>query len=174
VAEDSASVGRSKGLNYRPMNWWWRAAPVIGGRAVIFDIDGVLADARHRQYLVTGQRRNWDLFFELCGKDPLIEPTATMARLLDSTLTVILMTARPSWVAPETLEWLDEHDVRWDLLLMREHGDYSMARDFKHFSTAELRTYGFEPELAFEDDMRNVHMFEQAGVPCVYIHSGYH
>jgi hypothetical protein len=28
--------------------------------------------------------------------------------------------------------------------------------------------------LAFEDDPRNVEMFRQEGVPCVYLHSGYY
>jgi len=28
--------------------------------------------------------------------------------------------------------------------------------------------------IAFEDDRRNVAMFRAAGVPCVYIHSGYY
>ncbi len=164
----------AKGLPYTPMNWWWRAGEIIPGRAVVFDIDGVLADASHRQYLVTGVRRNWDLFFEMCGKDDLIESVATTGRLLSKDLAVILLTARPSWVAAETVEWCRRHDVRWDLLIMREYGDYSMARDFKHFTVEELRQYGFELELAYEDDMRNVDMFESCGIPCVYIHSGYH
>jgi phosphoglycolate phosphatase-like HAD superfamily hydrolase len=162
------------GLPYEPNNWWWRKGKVEPGRAVVFDIDGVLADAAHRQYLVTGARRNWDLFFEMCGKDDLIEPVATTGRLLSADLRVILLTARPSWVAPETIEWCERNDVRWDLLIMREYGDYSMARDFKDFTVSELRQFGFDLELAYEDDKRNVAMFEQRGIPCVYIHSGYH
>jgi phosphoglycolate phosphatase-like HAD superfamily hydrolase len=162
------------GLPYKPENWWWRNGMVTPGRAVVFDIDGVLADAAHRQYLVTGARRNWDLFFEMCGKDDLIEPVATTGRLLSPDLHVILLTARPSWVARETIEWCARNDVRWDLLIMREYGDYSMARDFKHFTVDELRQFGFELELAYEDDQRNVDMFEGCGIPCVYIHSGYH
>ena len=141
---------------------------------MIFDVDGVLADASHRQFLVTGARRNWDLFFDMCGKDDLIEPSAIAGRLLDPSLQVILLTARPSWVAGETVQWCERNQVRWDLLIMREHGDYSMARDFKEFTVSEMRQYGFEPELAFEDDQRNVDMFEHVGIPCVYIHSGYH
>jgi hypothetical protein len=175
VADEAfATPARPKGLNYRPANWWWRRGPVVPGRTVIFDIDGVLADATHRQHLVTGGRRNWDLFFEMCGKDDVIVPVATTSQLLDPALNVVLLTARPSWVASETRDWLEDSGVRWDLLVMREHGDYSMARDFKEFSVNELRQFGFEPELAFEDDERNVEMFERAGIPCVYIHSGYH
>lgn len=165
---------RLGGLRYDPENWWWRQGPLAPGRAVVFDIDGVLADASHRQFLITGARRNWPLFFEMCGKDPLIAPTAENARLLDPALTVILCTARPASVSYETLEWLGRHEVRWDLLIMREYGDYSLARDFKQYTVHELRQYGFTLELAFEDDPRNVAMFEREGVPCVYIHSGYH
>jgi hypothetical protein len=36
-----------------------------------------------------------------------------------------------------------------------------------------LRAADFDLRLAFEDDRRNVAMFHQQGVPCVYIHSGY-
>ena len=61
-----------------------------------------------------------------------------------------------------------------DLLIMREYGDYSYARDFKQYTVHELRAYGFELALAFEDDPRNQMMFEREGIPCVYIHSGYH
>ncbi len=162
------------GLRYEPENWWWRKGKLAPNRCVIFDVDGVLADATHRQYLVTGSRRNWNLFFDECGKDPLIEPVAAMGRMLDPALTVILLTARPSSVADITLQWLDRHDVRWDLLVMRDYGDYQLARDFKDYSLHELRTFGFEPELAIEDDERNVAMFERRGVPCLYHHSGYH
>jgi hypothetical protein len=38
----------------------------------------------------------------------------------------------------------------------------------------ELRDYGFDLRLAFEDDRRNVEMFHGEGIPCVYIHSGYY
>jgi len=57
---------------------------------------------------------------------------------------------------------------------MRDFGDYGASRDFKQRSVHELRSYGFELELSFEDDLRNVQMFHAEGIPCVYIHSGYY
>lgn len=165
---------RRGGLRYDPENWWWRDSPLEPGRAAVFDVDGVLADATHRQHLVTGARRNWPLFFDLCGKDALIDEVANMARLLDRDLSIILCTARPSSVVAETLDWLARFDVRWDLLIMREYGDYALARDFKQYSVHELRAYGFALEMAVEDDPRNKAMFDHEGIPCVYIHSGYH
>jgi hypothetical protein len=38
----------------------------------------------------------------------------------------------------------------------------------------ELRRYGFDLQLAFEDDRRNVDMFTREGIPCLYVHSGYY
>ena len=46
--------------------------------------------------------------------------------------------------------------------------------DFKQRTVGELRQWGFDLRLAFEDDRRNVDMFHAEGVPCVYIHSGYY
>jgi hypothetical protein len=53
-------------------------------------------------------------------------------------------------------------------------GDYSAAREFKRDTVAQLRAYGFDLRLAFEDDRRNLEMFRGEGIPCVYIHSGYY
>jgi hypothetical protein len=57
---------------------------------------------------------------------------------------------------------------------MRGWGDYDVSRDFKQMTVYELRRYGFDLKLAFEDDRRNVEMFSHEGVPCLYVHSGYY
>ena len=154
-------------------NWRWRADPVTGP-AVVFDLDGVLSDAASRQHFLEGRWRDWDAFFEACGDDDLIEEVARLLSLLDEKLSVVLLTARPLRVRPQTLAWLQRYRLRWDLLVMRDYGDYLMASQFKRRSVHELRDHGFELRLAFEDDRRNVDMFHSEGVPCVYIHSGYY
>ena len=60
----------------------WRDGPVEPGRAVIFDMDGVLSDAVGRQRFLERGRRDWDAFFEACGDDPLIEEMARLLELL--------------------------------------------------------------------------------------------
>jgi phosphoglycolate phosphatase-like HAD superfamily hydrolase len=157
-----------------PDNWCWREGPVPGDRAVVFDIDGVLSDAVSRQHFIEAGRRTWHAFFDACGDDPLIEEVARLLHLLDADLRIVLLTGRPIRVQPQTLAWLRRYDLRWDLLIMRDFGDYAAAREFKQWTVADLRRYGFELELAFEDDRRNLEMFRAEGVPCVYIHSGYY
>lgn len=52
-----------------PAYWWWRDGPVPPGDCVIVDIDGVLADAAHRQHHLDGPWRDWDSFFADMGDD---------------------------------------------------------------------------------------------------------
>ena len=141
---------------------------------MVFDIDGVLSDAASRQHFIERGRRDWRAFFDACGDDPLIEEVARLVELLDPGLRVVLLTGRPQRVQPQTLAWLERYGLRWDLLIMRDVGDYSAAREFKRDTVAELRAYGFELRLAFEDDRRNLEMFRSEGVPSLYIHSGYY
>jgi hypothetical protein len=140
----------------------------------VFDIDGVLSDAASRQHFIERGRRNWNAFFEACGDDPLIDDVAQLMHLLDEDLHIVLLTGRPVRVRPQTLAWLDRYQLRWDLLIMRDYGDYMAAREFKQETIWQLRAYGFDLRLAFEDDRRNHEMFKAEGVPCIYIHSGYY
>lgn len=155
-------------------NWTWRDHEIDGGRCVVVDIDGVLSDATSRQHFIDGHRSDWTAFFEACGDDPLIEEIARLLELLDHELTIVLLTGRPLRVRPQTLAWLHRYGLRWDLLVMRDRGDYSGVSDYKRGVVDELRERSFDLRLAFEDDPSNHAMFQDAGVPCVYIHSGYY
>jgi hypothetical protein len=157
-----------------PDNWNWRDGPIAPGRAAVVDIDGVLSDAASRQHYLESPRQDWRGFFDACGEDPVIEEMRVLLDLLDRDLRVVLLTARPERVHHLTEAWLRRYGIRWDVLIMRGWGDYEVSRDFKLATVHELREYGFDLQLAFEDDRRNVEMFRREGVPCVYFHSGYY
>jgi hypothetical protein len=167
-------VAATGGRRVTPEHWTWRDQPFEPGAAVVVDIDGVLSDAVGRQHYIEAPRRDWRSFFDACGEDPVIEEVKTLLDLLDDDLQIVLLTARPDRVHHLTEAWLRRYRIRWDLLLMRPWGDYDMARDFKQSSVWDLRAYGFELRLAFEDDRRNVEMFRYEGIPCLYVHSGYY
>ncbi|MGH9279265.1 MAG: hypothetical protein ACRD12_14310 [Acidimicrobiales bacterium] len=141
----------------------------------MFDLDGVLSDARARQHFLEGPgRKDWKGFFDAAGDDLLIEEVARLLELLDSGILIVLLTGRPIRVRQLTVDWLERHGLRWDLLVMRPAGAYSAALEFKRQTVAELHKLGFDLRLAFEDDARNQAMFHEEGVPCIYIHSGYY
>jgi len=157
-------------------NWTWRpgSAAHAGGPAVVFDIDGVLSDAAGRQHFLERGRRDWEAFFQACGDDPVIEEIARLLELLDRSLNVILLTGRPQRVQPQTVAWLHRYGLRWDLLVMRARGEYAQVTAFKQAAVEDLRDHGFDLRLAFEDDPSNHAMYVAAGIPCVYIHSGFY
>jgi hypothetical protein len=158
--------------DYVRENWHWRDESHEPGRAVIFDIDGVLADAAGRQhYLDWG---DWKSFFDACGDDHIIEEIERLLELLDDTLSIVLLTGRPRRVQAPTLAWLERYGLRWDLLIMREYGDYSGVDQFKRGALRDLIDHGFSIQLALDDDPKNHAMYVSEGVPCIYIHSGYY
>lgn len=157
-----------------PEHWTWRDGPVAPGPAIVVDIDGVLSDAATRQHYLEAPRRDWQGFFEACGDDPVIEEMRVLLDLLDPSLRVILLTARPARVHHLTAAWLARYKIRWDVLIMRPWGDYELSRDYKQSTVWDLREYGFELRLGVEDDRRNVEMLRAEGVPCIYFHSGYY
>jgi len=153
-------------------HWYWRRGPVDAGPAVIVDIDGVLADAAGRQHLRGWG--DWRAFFDACDQDPLITETARLLDLLDPAMAVLLVTGRPRRVQAKTVDWLERFEVRWDLLVTRDFGDYSGVSEFKRDVLHDVQRSGFNVRLAFEDDPGNHAMYVAEGVPCLYIHSGYY
>ncbi|HXW78804.1 MAG TPA: hypothetical protein VEJ84_04865 [Acidimicrobiales bacterium] len=153
--------------------WRWRHGQMTGP-AVVFDLDGVLADASARQHFIKGRPPDWESFFTASSDDPVIEETATLLGLLSPDLTIVLLTARPARTGPVTVEWLSRYDVRWDLLVMRCTGDHQPAQSFKRDAVRALRARGLDLKLCVEDDLRNVEMFRAEGLTALYIHSGYY
>lgn len=134
----------------------------------------MVSDAAHRQHHLQGAAPDWDGFFGACHLDEPIESGLRLVDALDPGLTVVLCTARPDWVLDRTVEWLDRHAVRRDLLALRPSAMALSSPRYKSGVLDHLRRAGFEVTLAFDDDRRNVDMFVGAGVPTVYIHSGYY
>ena len=137
-------------------------------------MDGVLSDASGRQHHLGQPRRDWTAFFAAVGEDALIAEVARLLELLDAALGVVLLTARPDTVHAQTLDWLERHALRWDLLVMRPAHDFGASSEFKRSVVRSLRAQDFDLRLALEDDRRNVDMFHSEGVPCIYLHSGYY
>jgi len=142
----------------------------------VVDIDGVLSDASGRQHHLNnaGGVRDWRSFFGAVGEDPPLPATAALLRLLPSEVIVVLLSARPNWVFDRTVDWLERHDIRWDLLVLRGDGSNAAAAEFKRAVAHQMVGQGFTIEFAFDDDARTVEMYLKEGIPAMYVHSGYY
>jgi hypothetical protein len=154
----------------------WHDKPGQPGQCVLVDIDGVLSDASGRQHFLNNPegRRDWRGFFGAVGDDLPLQAVPTLLSLLDPSLTIVLLSARPAWVFELTVDWLQRHDMRWDLLILRGDDDVTHAADFKRGVLFELRSMGWDVTLAIDDDERIVDMYREEQQPALYIHSGYY
>jgi len=158
-----------------PENWTWSVAPVAAGPCVLVDVDGVIADGWHRQHFLQTGNRDWKNFFANAFDDTPIDGSVALTQQFDPATSVILLTARPHSLHKITVDWVTEHGHRWDLLIMRARSDGGLSSPkFKQRSVQEVRERGFTPELAIDDDQRNVDMFRSEGIPSLYLHSGYY
>ena len=154
----------------------WRAEPRPPGTTVVVDIDGVLSDASGRQHHLNNDRgvRDWRGFFGAVGEDPPLPATRALLDLLPEDVVVVLLSARPNWVFDLTVEWLERHGIRWDLLVMRGDAALDAAAEFKRDVLRQLSEQGFRIVFAFDDDQLTVDMYTAEGIPAMYVHSGYY
>lgn len=97
----------------------------------VVDIDGVLADARHRQHLVASRPKDWDGFFAAVGADPPIEAGILLVQELAEEHTIVLLSGRPESTRTATTAWLTAREVPVDRLVLRADRDFRPAADLK-------------------------------------------
>jgi hypothetical protein len=130
----------------------------------VFDIDGVVADVRHRLHHLH-RHKAWGAFFEAAHADSLLAVGARLVRELADRHEIVWLTGRPEWLRGVTREWLTEHALPGTELHMRPDGDYRPARIYKLDVLGGLASREI---AAFVDDDREViDAALDAGVPAV-------
>ncbi len=88
-------------------------------KAVIFDIDGTLADSRHRLQYIEQQPKQWDKFFAESLKDRYIPAVYNeYKKHKKAGNKIMILTGRPEVQRTITEEWLYKKDIRYDELYM--------------------------------------------------------
>lgn len=104
----------------------------------VLDIDGVLADVRHRLHHLERRPRDWDAFFAAAAHDELLAEGAALAHRLAPRHEVLYLTGRPERIRGVTGRWLVQHRLPRGRLLMRPDRDRRPARSFKSEQVAAL------------------------------------
>jgi len=104
--------------------------PVPRPLAVV-DIDGVLADVRHRLKFLERRPKDWRGFFGAAAQDPVLEVgRETVARLAE-VCDVVYLSGRPEHCRRDTEEWFTRHGLPVGQLLLRRGGDFRPAKEVK-------------------------------------------
>jgi len=130
----------------------------------VFDIDGVLADVRHRLHHLQSRPQRWNRFFEAADRDPLLEEGAARLEAAMVDHDVLYLTGRPERNRRLTERWLARHALPTGPLFMRPDADHRPARWVKRHVLRELaRTRTIASVL--DDDPAVVTLLEADGWP---------
>lgn len=135
---------------------------------VVFDLDGTLADGRHRLHLLP--RKDYHLTeswteFNLAAVDDLpIQDNIALCNALYRQYYVVILTGRSDVAEQITRQWLTQNGVRYDALIMRKQADNRKDVQIKE---EELRGLGLKNILCCFDDLPHVayHM-RDLGLTC--------
>jgi phosphoglycolate phosphatase-like HAD superfamily hydrolase len=97
----------------------------------VVDIDGVLADVRHRLGHLDKRPKDWGAFFRGAAQDPPLAEGIDAARRLAEVYEVVYLSGRPEHLRKDTLAWFRRHGVPEGELHLRPRSDFRPAREFK-------------------------------------------
>lgn len=128
----------------------------------MFDVDGVLADVRHRLHHVERRPKDWDAFFAAAPEDPPLLPGVALAVESARDCDVVYVTGRPERCRADTLRWFRRHGLPDGELSMRSRRDRRPARQAK-LELLEQVAAGRMVAVVVDDDPQVCRAYERAG-----------
>lgn len=146
--------------------------------AIIFDIDGTLADCEHRRHHVTGKKKDWDAFYSEMEKDPCKENVIhLLLRFATSNkfkrTPILLVTGRPERYREITYDWIvDKIGYFFRDIYMRPDGDSTPDDELKKKIYMEQIEPLYDVKLVLDDRDKVVKMWRSLGLECWQVAEG--
>lgn len=130
----------------------------------VIDIDGVVADVRHRLRFLDRRPKDWDGFFDAADQDLPLEVGIARVTELAGGHDVVWLTGRPERLRKVTTAWLGRQGLPSGPLHMRGNRDRRPARTFK---LGQVRRLAAERAVAvvLDDDPAVVAALQAEGLP---------
>ena len=135
--------------------------------AAVFDIDGTVADCRHRAQLAFTDPPDWDAFFAGSDLDRPLPQGVALARRYAAEGKLIWLTGRPERYRLTTAVWLQALGLPATQLQMRPDDDLRPAPAFKVGRLTELATH-HDIAVVVDDDDRVVAALRKEGWPVLH------
>ena len=141
---------------------------------VIFDVDGTLMDIDHRRHHVEQRPKDWKAFRKDMIYDKPNKDVVMMAKLLEEAgHRIIISTGRLEEDKELTLKQLKDAGVNYSLALFRGMWEkYHSDDEVKEGMLADMKKYGFNPTIAFDDRDRVVNMWRRNGLRVFQVDKG--
>jgi hypothetical protein len=133
----------------------------------VFDIDGTVADCRHRAHHATADPPEWDAFFAGSDLDSPLPDGVALALRYTTIGHLTWLTGRPERYRQATIAWLQALGLPTTCLHMRADDDLRPAPIFKAERLTQLATR-HDIALVVDDDDLVVTALRQAGWPVLH------
>lgn len=141
---------------------------------IVVDFDNTLSDDLHRREHIDAN--DWDKYHGRLGEDRPHKDVADTLHIMSGTVSIIILTARPERYRKHSTDWLFEHEIPFDYLLMREDGDDTDSAILK---ITQLERFFDSKEMvlkkvlfALEDRDKVVKAFREYGIPTWQVREG--
>ena len=128
----------------------------------VIDIDGVLADVRHRLKYLDRRPKDWGGFFRAAPRDPPLEVGLDTVRRLAEVYEIVYLSGRPEHCRRDTETWFRRHDLPPGELLLRPRNDHRPAKEVKLGVLRRLQRRASVAVLV-DDDVDVLETARQAG-----------
>lgn len=128
----------------------------------VIDLDGVVADVRHRLPMIEQTPKDWDGFFEACSLDPVLPEGLEMITRLAQDHQIIYLSGRPESCRESTTTWLTKVGAPPGQLILRAAHDRRPARIAK---VEMLMRIEGEIAIVVDDNEAVLRAIKAAGFP---------
>ena len=138
-------------------------------KTVIFDIDGTLADIRHRREYLDSDRPDWRRFNEAMGADtPNAAIVSLYKTLWDSGhYKIEVVTGRNERFRAVTENWFSWNEIPFATITMRPDNDFRPDNELKQDILNGLLAKGHDIAFAVDDRQQVVDMWRSNGITCM-------
>ena len=153
----------------------YRLVPQPAKGYVLCDIDGTLADCRHREHYLQQEPKDWQGFFA-CMSDDTVYQNIRMhvGALAQAGYDVFCVSGRPETYRAETETWLERNDMAWvHTVFMRQAGDHRPDVQVKRDMLTRYWQDTSQIHCVYDDRAEVIeHVWLQAGIPVVLCKEG--
>lgn len=137
--------------------------------AIIVDIDGTLANCDHRKHFMEQKPKDWDSFYRESVNDSVNHWCSYLLREIfeKNDLTILLVTGRPAQYRSSTQDWLEQEEICYAYLFMRQRGDFRKDAIVKQEIYEREIKGKYEVVFVIDDRRQCVDMWRAQGLVCL-------
>lgn len=138
---------------------------------IILDLDSTLANIDHRLKYIKSDVKDWNSFYSQIPKDKVNKEIADITRLFNNNgYKILIFTGRPERTREDTVKWLSNYYIPFDVIFFRADGDHRPDYVIKQ---EMLKKVNKEDILcAIDDRTQCVDMYRKEGILCLQCADG--